>query len=147
MIPGISHRFQSLAKSGVPLLVLALVFWADRGSCQTVGTREEVSHILVLENVTVKNGMVTGTVHNKSSHTVRDVDIFIRYTWLWDNEYHPGKVDPGTSAIHSLKEEIPPGRTARFTFTPSPPLPKVTGGKFEISVSVAGFTEIIPQTR
>jgi hypothetical protein len=147
MKPGMAPKVKSLANSLVLLLVLVLVSWPDQGFSQTVGTREEISRILVLENVTVKNGMVAGVVRNISSHTVRDVDLFIRYTWLWDDEYHPGKPDPGTSAIHTLKQEIPPGETARFTFTPSPPLPKIMGGRFDISASVAGFTEIIPQKR
>jgi hypothetical protein len=35
-----------------------------------------------------------------------------------------------------------------FKFTPSPPLPKRTDGRFERpSVSIAGFTEIVPQSR
>ncbi len=131
----------------VVLFTLALGSWAGNGFSQTVRTRQEVTRILVLENVKVQDGAVSGVIHNRSTHTVRDVELFIRYTWLWDDEFHPGKVDPGTSAIHTLRQEISPGGTARFTFTPSPPLPKVRGGRFDTSVSVAGFTEIIPQAR
>ena len=147
MKPEIAPKVESLANGLVLLLALALVSWPGQGFSQTVATREEVSRLLVLENFTVKNGTVAGVVRNKSSHTVREVDLFIRYTWLWDDEYHPGKLDPGTSAIHTLKQEIPPGQTARFTFTPSPPLPKIMGGHFDISASVTGFTEVIPQKK
>ena len=147
MIPGIGLRVEWLANSWVLLLVLTLLSWPEQGFSQTVGTKQEIARNLVVENVTVNNGSVSGVVHNKSSHTLRDVDLFIRYTWLWDDEYHPGKLDPGTSAIHTLKQEIAPGATARFTFTPSPPLPKIIGGHFDTSVSVAGFTEVIPQKR
>jgi len=133
----------SRANISVPVLFLALVCWPEQGLSQSVGTQQEIARILVLENVTVNNGIVSGVVHNKSSNTVRDVELFIRYTWLWDDERHPGKLDPGTSVIHALKQEIGPRETARFTFTPSPPLPRITGGHFDTSVSVAGFTEVI----
>jgi hypothetical protein len=71
----------------------------------------------------------------------------IRYEWLWKNEFHPGKDDPGSSVYYNVPGEIPPGGTARFQYTPNPPLPKRTDGSFQISASVAGFTEVIPQPR
>lgn len=147
MIPGIAIRVDWVANLWVLFLVFALLSWPEQGFSQTVSTHQEIARVLVLENVTVNDGVVSGVVHNKSSHIVRDVDLFIRYTWLWDDEYHPGKLDPGTSAIYSLKQEMSPGARVRFTFTPSPPLPKVIGGHFDISASVAGFTEVIPQKR
>ena len=131
----------------VAWFVFALVSWPDQALSQTVSIQHEIARILVLKNVTVNDSIVSGVVHNKSSHIVRDVDLFIRYTWLWDDERHPGKADPGTSAILTLKQEISPGGTAPFNFTPSPPLPKMMGGHFDISASVAGFTEVIPQKR
>src|SRR5206468_13113019 len=82
-----------------------------------------------------------------SSRTVRDVQLFVRHTWLWDDERHPGKIDPGTSTFHTLQQEIPPGGTARFNLTQSPPLAKTAGGHFVTTVSIAGFTEVIPQVR
>jgi len=35
----------------------------------------------------------------------------------------------------------------RSPFIPSPPLPKVLGGRYEITVTVGGFAQVIPQTR
>ncbi|HEY7555665.1 MAG TPA: hypothetical protein VIH18_12735 [Candidatus Binatia bacterium] len=55
------------------------------------------------------------------------------------------KTDPGTSAYTTLKQTIPLGERLSFTFKPSPPLPKIAGGRFETSVTIAGFTEIIRQ--
>ena len=48
---------------------------------------------------------------------------------------------------HTLPKEIAPGARLPFSFKPSPPLPQVTGGHFETSVAIAGFTEVIQQTR
>jgi hypothetical protein len=114
---------------------------------QSLRTRDEIARILSIEKVSIADGAVSGEVFNRSSNTVRDVQLFIRYTWLWDNETKPGKDDPGTSAYYTLPSEMPPGGRVPFNFKPSAPLAKASGGHYETTVSVAGFTEIIPQTR
>jgi hypothetical protein len=129
------------------LLAVILGLRLDLARAQAVRSHEEAARILTIDKLTVQDGKVTGEVNNRASHTVRDVQLLVRYTWLWDDERHPGKVDPGTSAYHSLQQEILPGGTAQFTFLPSPPLPTIAGGHYETSVSVAGFTEVLPQTK
>jgi hypothetical protein len=47
---------------------------------------------------------------------VRDVQLLIRYTWLWYNETKPGKDDPGTSTYYTLPKEIAPGARLPFSF-------------------------------
>lgn len=90
---------------------------------------------------------MAGEIHNRSPYIVRDVVIFVRSTWFWDDEFKPGKEDPGRSAYHTLPKEIGPGERLPFTYSPSPPLAKASGGHFETTVAVAGFAEVIPQTR
>ena len=75
---------------------------------------------------------------------MRDVQLLIRYVWLWKNEFHPGEDDPGLSVYHTVEGELPPGKSKPITYQPSPPLPARADGYFEAIVSVAGFTEIIP---
>lgn len=127
---------------GAMLLAGPLTAWS-----QSVRAREETARILTIEKVTVADGTVSGEVLNRSSNSVRDVQLFIRFTWLWDNETKPGKNDPGTSTYYSLPKEIAPGASLPFSFKPSPPLPQATGGHFETSVAIAGYSEIIPQSR
>lgn len=87
-------------------------------------------------------------IRNKSKNTVRGAELFIRYTFLWKNEYHFGKDDPSTAFYQTVTGDIAPGGSIRFKFTPSPPLPQRSDGKFEgPSVSIAGFAQIIPQKR
>ena len=130
----------------VPLLLgLIVTPWPQPLFSQTVRSQEETARILVIGKLTIQDGTVSGEIQNRSSRTVRDAQLFIRYTWLWDDEFNPGKDDPGTSAYHTVPGEIPPSGTTLFKFTPTPPLPKRSGGHFETSVSIAGFTEIIPQ--
>jgi hypothetical protein len=130
------------------LIALIVVFVPHEVFSQNLRAREDTAQILVLENVSVVDHSVSGEVVNRSpNNTLRDVQLFIRYTWLWDNETKPGKEDPGTSTYYTLSKEIAPGGRLPFTFKPSPPLGKVAGGRFETSVAIAGFTEVIPQTK
>ena len=122
---------------------LIVIAWPNLAISQTVLSKEQVSRVLVLNNVSAQDGVVSGEIRNNSSNTVRDVQLLIRYDWLWKNEFHPGKDDPGRSVYYNVPGEIPPGGTARFQYTPNPPLPKRTDGSFQVSVSVAGFAEVI----
>lgn len=119
----------------------------NTGTAQTVASRGDIGAILALEKVAVSNDIVSGEIHNRGPYVVRDAQLLIRYIWLWDDERNPGKNDPSTSAYHTLPSEIRPGGSVPFTFTPSPPLAKASGGRYEVSVTVAGFAQVIPQTR
>jgi len=129
----------------VTVVIPALIWLGASAQAQKVRSEEETARILALEKVTVRDGVVSGEVRNKADHPVRDVQLFVRYTWLWDDERNPGNIDPGTSTYYALKETIQSGEKIDFTYKPSPPLPKIAGGRFETSVKIAGFTEIIPQ--
>ena len=114
---------------------------------QTVRERDEIAPVLAIEKLTVQEGVVAGEIFNRTAHVVRDVQLFIRHTWLWDAEFKPGKNDPGTSIYYTMPKEISAGGRLPFTYSPSPPLPKVSGGRFETTVAIAGYAEVIPQTK
>jgi hypothetical protein len=141
---GPHRRWVGFALGLIALLLIAL---PQNAVSQQVREREDASRIVAVENVTMTDGMVSGEVINRSPNTVRDVQLFIRYTWLWESEFKPGKEDPGTSTYYNLPQAIPPGGRLPFTYKPSPPLPKVPGGNFVTTVAIAGYTEIIPQSR
>lgn len=123
----------------------AILLCAQLAHPQTIKTKEAIERIVVLEKVTVVDGVVNGEVVNRSANTLRDVQLFIRYTWLWDDEMKPGKIDPGTSTFYMLPKEIPAAGRLSFRFEPAPPLPKIAGGHFETSVRIAAFAEVIQQ--
>ena len=104
---------------------------------------KEASRIVVVRNVKVQDGVVSGEIVNNSSQVLRDVELQIRYIWHWKDEKRPGKDAPGRTAYYRLEKEIAPGASASFTYTPTPPLPSRPDGYFETAVSVAGYTEII----
>jgi hypothetical protein len=143
------NKWLKISFSGIALIwfELAVIAWPNLAISQTVLSKDQSSRVLVLNNVSAQDGVVSGELRNNSSNLVRDVQLLIRYEWLWRNEFHPGTDDPGSSVYYNVPGEIPPGGTARFQYTPNPPLPKRTDGSFQISVSVAGFTEVIPQRR
>ena len=132
---------------GCGLIALILIALPKSAVPQNVRQREQVSQLLAVEKVTVTDGAVAGEVINRSPHTIRDVQLFVRHTWLWDNETKPGKNDPGSSTYYMVPNEIPAGGRVPFSYKPSPLLPKVAGGNFITTVAIAGYTEIIPQTR
>jgi len=131
--------------AGIFVLVSsAMILWSQDTVAQMMRSQQEASHIIAIEKLAVKDGSVSGEVHNLSPNTVRDVQLYIRYIWIWDNEFHPGNNDPSISFVYTLPQEVAPGGRASFTFSPSPPLPKASGGHFMTVASEAGFTEVIP---
>jgi len=129
-------------------LLFGLVLWPKASFAQNVASQSQAGSVLTIENLATQGDTVSGVIDNKSPNTVRDVQLFIRYTWLWANEFHPGTNNPSEAFYQTVSGEIAPGGTLPFKFTPSSPLAKRSGGKFAPpSVSVAGFTQVIPQKR
>jgi len=101
-----------------------------------------VAEAVVVRNLTVTDGTVSGDLVNTSPRLVRDVRLLIRHTWLWTSEQSPGEESPGRAAYSTVREDIPPGGSRSFTARANPPLPVRSDGRFETSVEVVGFTEI-----
>ena len=141
-----THRWW-MAGVGALLFATTVVTAPRTAAPQNIKTHEEAARILVIEKLAVNDGAVSGEIYNRSTRLVRDVQLFIRYAWFWDDEMKPGKDDPGTSIYYNLQKEIPAGGRMAFNFKPSPPLTKASGGRYETSVTIAGFTEVIPPTK
>lgn len=100
---------------------------------------------VVVRGATTGDQMVSGEVLNLSFHRVRDVELLIRHIWHWNNEFRPGENPPGFGDYLTVKAEILPGSSERFSYRlPSSP-PSRPDGYFETVVTVAGFTEIVEQ--
>ncbi len=149
MITFASKRIRGMMLFNSVLLGLIFTFWSKPSFSQTVFSQQQADSVLRIENVAVQpDGSISGEIRNNSKNTVRDVQLFIRHTFLWKNEFHPGKESPSVASYPTISGEIAPGKSLPFKFTPSPPLPKRTDGRFERpSVSVAGFTQVIPQSK
>ena len=98
---------------------------------------------LALRNVNIgKDGEVTGEVANTSQQTVRDVELQILYSWRWQDEFQPGKDDPGRAVYVTIDREITPGQSAPFNYKPSPPNRIRKDGHFDIGVKVVGLSRV-----
>jgi hypothetical protein len=149
MITSLSKQTWTLTIFVSLLLGLIMALWPKPSWSQTPLSQQQAGSILAIEKVAAQpDGTVTGEIRNQGKNTVRDSQLFIRYTFLWKNEFHPGKESPSAAFYPTISGEIAPGKSLPFTFTPSPPLPKRSDGRFAPpSVSIAGFTEIIPQSK
>src|SRR3972149_937500 len=130
-MPTKSPQSRWLIGAGIIGLALATSLSANQARAQTVRSRAEAAAVLVLEKLSVRNGAVAGEVYNRSPHLVRDVQLLIRHTWLWNDEFKPGSDDPGISTDYTLPQEIAAGGRLAFDYKPSPPFPKASGGQFE----------------
>ena len=128
---------------GVALMIMSIqpaVTVAD-----IVGSAEQATQSVAVRNVTAQNGVVSGEIVNHSPRTLHDVELLVRHVWHWKNEFRPGDDNPGMASYYPVVKEIPPGGSVPFNYTLLSPLPSRADGQFETMVSVAGFTEVIPQ--
>lgn len=109
----------------------------------TVVPPAEAVQTIVITDLNVGEGSVSGTVVNKSSATVRDVALLLRQEWQWKDELHPGTDSPGRTLPFTLAGDVAPNASAPFTFH-IPPLDQRSDGSFVTRMDVTGFTEVGP---
>ena len=109
--------------------------------------KETADQVLALEKIAIRDGEVSGELVNRSSGGVYGVDLQVLYSWRWNNDFHPGRDDPGRAEYFRIDKEIPPGQRVPFVHKPSPPLPARKDGTFDISIKVIGFTRIFRETK
>src|SRR3990170_8148154 len=128
---------------GVALMIMSIQ--PALTAAEIVGSAEQVIQTVAVRNVISQNGEVSGEIVNYSPRTLRDVELLVRHVWHWKNEFRPGNDNPGVASYYAVVEEIPPGGSVPFTYRQLSPLESRADGQFETMVSVAGFTEVIPQ--
>jgi len=106
---------------------------------------DQMSRAVDVKDVRMNGDQVSGKVVNNSGKPVRDVQILVKYVWLWNNERKPGTDSPGRAVYETLPGELAPGEAKDFTYRPDEPLPNRRDERFEPAVEVAGVTEITTQ--
>lgn len=127
---------------GALLGVLILPLHSARATAPVVPA-SEAAQTIVINDLRVQEGSVSGTVVNKSSATVRGVELLLRQTWLWNNERHPGTDSPGRTLPFTLAADVAPNASVPFTFQ-TPPLAQRSDGRFVTTMDVTGFSEVGP---
>jgi hypothetical protein len=130
------------------LAFLAGVFvcgFAQSALAQAVQVDNNPPSNIALRNVTVRDGKVSGEIVNTFPHDVRDVQLFIRRTWLWKNEFKPGPTadDPSTAEYVTISKELKHGQSEPFSYSLPSHASRMDKGQYMTGVSVAGFTEVI----
>jgi hypothetical protein len=142
---GVPRASAVLCTAVATVLTLSMAVWAPARSLATdqVLNPSGAAAVVDVQNVqSDDDGTVSGTLVNRSSRPLRDVQLVVRYSWIWKNERSPGKDNPGRSDFYTVFGDIPPGGSLRFTYHPKKRLPRRSDGTFEISAQVVGFTEI-----
>jgi hypothetical protein len=103
----------------------------------------EAAQTIAINDLRVQEGSVSGTIVNKSSATVRKVELLLRQTWLWNDERHPGTDSLGRTLPFTFAADVAPHASAPFTFQ-TPPLPQRSDGRFVTTMDVTGLTEVGP---
>jgi hypothetical protein len=101
----------------------------------------DASRAIVIQNLTARDGTVSGTVVNNSSKTIRDVELLVRQEWLWDDEFHPGTESPGRTLAVTLGRDIGPHASASFVLE-TPPVAPRSDGRFVTKVDVTRYSEV-----
>jgi hypothetical protein len=112
-------------------------------SAAEINISDQQPQAVTIRNVKVQDGAVSGEVVNSSPNVIRDVQLLIRYTWLWKNEMKPGEDNRSDAVFYNVEGEIPPGGSKPLNYRPSSPM-KEDAGRYEVSVKVAGFTQLVP---
>jgi hypothetical protein len=135
-------NLRTLALFATVVLISPLL---DRAGAETVLSSQEASRVLSFEKLDVNPSKISGVIANKTPHTIKDVELMIQYHWLWKDERNPGKDSPGRTVIIPLNEQIEPGESHRFSYTPPFSLPSRNDGYFMPEVDVAAFTTVVQQ--
>ena len=113
-------------------------------SAESVSVADQAPGTVSIRNLAVRDGGVSGEVQNTSSTLIRDAQLLIRYTWIWKNEMKPGEDDRSDAVYYTVEGALPPGESKPFTYRPQSPKTDGPEGHYEVAVSVAGITRIIP---
>ncbi len=127
---------------GIAMIVSMWIYPAPANPA-TILSADDASRIVVLRDTVVKDGRVSGEVANKSSRTIRDVQLLIRHIWHWKNEFRPGNDTESDAVYYTVKGDIAPGGSIPFAYKVPVPLTARPDGDFETTVSIDGYTEVI----
>jgi hypothetical protein len=140
-----SHK-ASMSLCAVAAMTLGMLAVPARAlSRQEPITAQQASRDVMTTNVRVHDGVISGTVVNRTGDTLRNVKLMIDHAWLWEHEFRPGEHSPSRTDFYIVPQAIPPHGSVAFEYHTTPPLPKRSDGHFETIVKVAAFTQAARQ--
>ena len=88
-----------------------------------------------VEDVAFRKGEIHGVLRNNASHRVRDVELLIRYFWVWKANSRAREKGPELPFRYTVRQEIPPHGSIPFSYA-TPPLPSRDDGYYDLQVTV-----------
>lgn len=90
----------------------------------------------------MNDGRISGVIANEGTEPVNELVVLVKYNWLWKDELNPGPDSPEWVEFVTLKEQLNPGETTSFVYTPGGPLPNRDDGFFFPTAELVGMTLI-----
>ena len=129
----------------LPMMIITLTDGKANG--QTILAHPDAARIVRIENLSATPALVSGIVVNNTPNIIRDIELLIKFHWLWANEFKPGPDSPGRVVSFKLDKELAAGQSTPFRYIPDPPLSTRGDGQYAPEVTVASFTTVIPGGR
>lgn len=85
---------------------------------------------------------VQGVVVNNTEAALRNVVLFVSYSWRWNDERNPGEDLMSFGDRIEIQGDIPPGGSAGFAYMPTRSLSDRTDGYYQIDVTVRSFKKV-----
>ncbi len=124
-------------------LALAPVLPTTSAATTAEITDDDRSGAVAVAEVSRRGDVVVGTLVNRGGDQIRDIRLLIDIPFLWKNELAPGDDSPGRSSVLTVAGPIAPNGRLAFEFTPTPPLPERTDGRYaDPKVSVMGYESV-----
>ena len=126
------------------LIGLALIFFAPVVAQEIVN--EQVLHQRSIERAVTflyevsENGTIEGELLNTTAQRVTDVQVLVRYAWVWARESTLEREDPSWANTFTFPVDLKPGDTTPLSIPPLRELTVRDDGKFLISAKVMGYT-------
>ena len=108
---------------------------ADRVRPQT-----QIERAVWLEFEVLPGGIIEGELINTTEQRVNDIEVLVRYAWIWHNDFAIGDDDPGWATTYVFPIDLEPGQSSPLTIPPTRELTTRDDGHYSISAKVMGYT-------
>ena len=86
------------------------------------------------------DGVIEGELINATPQRVSNIEVLVRYSWIWLQESRESRDDPSWSSTFTFPVELDPGETSPLSIPPIHPVAERDDGFFRISAKVMGYT-------
>lgn len=87
-----------------------------------------------------EDGTIEGELLNTTAQRVTDVQVLVRYSWVWARESNIEREDPSWANTFTFPVELRPGDSSPLSIPPLRAIEPRDDGKFLISAKVMGYT-------